>query len=243
MNPNQPTLSTSKPDCIGILGGMGPQAGLDLAQKILDETVSEFDQDHVPVLLWSRPGDVPDRSAFLFGEVGVNPAHAIVCSAHKHGRRGCVTVAGIACNTAHAPPIYSLVTDQLKTAAPDLVLVHLVDEVVNFLSSSPSPPQKVGILGTRGTYEFKLYEDPLRNAGIEPIIPDPEIRTGLVTDIIYHPITGVKAQSSPVHPDAQARLDDAIAHLQDKGAEAIVLGCTELPLALREDGHARSTTH
>ena len=62
---------------LGILGGMGPQAGLDLAQKLIAATRADNDQDHVPFVLFSLPGSVADRTAYLLGVSGTNPAYAI----------------------------------------------------------------------------------------------------------------------------------------------------------------------
>ena len=62
---------------IGIVGGAGPYAGLDLAQKILHQTVANSDQDYLPTLLISTPGLIEDRTDFLLGETEKNPAHAI----------------------------------------------------------------------------------------------------------------------------------------------------------------------
>ena len=59
---------------IGIVGGVGPYAGLDLQQKILEQTKATADQDHLGIISWSEPGIIPDRTAFLLGETPLNPA-------------------------------------------------------------------------------------------------------------------------------------------------------------------------
>ena len=87
---------------IGILGGMGPQAGVDLATKVISQTRAEKDQDHIPLMLIGDP-HVPDRTAFLFGRTDINPAHAMAKSVNMLIASGAQCV-GIACNTAHSPP-------------------------------------------------------------------------------------------------------------------------------------------
>ena len=89
---------------IGIVGGAGPYAGLDLAQKILEQTIAEKDQDYLPTLLISTPDKIEDRTRFLLGEITSNPAHSIfrnLCDLNTLG----ASVVGIPCNTAHAPAI------------------------------------------------------------------------------------------------------------------------------------------
>src|SRR5690606_41469903 len=98
---------------IGVIGGMGPYAGLDLVRKIFDHTAASRDQDHLPVALLSYPGRIRDRSLFLLRateeDSGVNPAEAIAGIALELDRLG-ATVAGIPSNTAHAPAILDVVT-------------------------------------------------------------------------------------------------------------------------------------
>ncbi|SVE21668.1 uncharacterized protein METZ01_LOCUS474522, partial [marine metagenome] len=62
---------------IGIVAGAGPYAGLDLAQKILQQTSAKIDQDYLPTISISTPADIADRTRFLLGQTTKNPAHAI----------------------------------------------------------------------------------------------------------------------------------------------------------------------
>jgi aspartate racemase len=85
---------------IGIVGGVGPLAGLDIFKKIIEETVATKDQEHVPVVLSSQPHRIADRTAFLLGKENQNPAIAlkdILLELDKAGAR----VAAIPCNTSH----------------------------------------------------------------------------------------------------------------------------------------------
>ena len=99
---------------IGILGGMGPQAGLDMAEKLIAMTQTQCDQDHIPFLLFSLPDTVPDRTLYLLGKNSDNPAYAIADQFEKMSKMG-VTLAVMACNTAHAPPIFDVVLQLLET--------------------------------------------------------------------------------------------------------------------------------
>ena len=76
-----PTASqqpTPQPAIIGIVGGVGPLAGLDLQAKIVAQTIAGRDQDHLPVVSLSWPGPIPDRTEYLLGRVAENPAQMCI---------------------------------------------------------------------------------------------------------------------------------------------------------------------
>lgn len=226
-------MPTKNKPLIGILGGMGPQAGLDLASKITSETRGDSDQDNVPVVVFSIPDNIPDRTEYLMGRSDADPSGEIARQLGIMARLG-VTNAAIACNTAHADPIFQTVSRILDEEGTTLTIHHLVDETIRFIRSEHPDISKVGILGTDGTYRLELYAKPLSEGGLVPVIPDPEVREKDVHDAIYNPATGIKAHSDPVTETARAQLLSAIEHLRIKGAELIILGCTELPLAIPE---------
>ena len=90
--------------CIGVVGGLGPYAGLDLVRKIFDRTRADHDQDHLPVMLYSFPGDIPVRPEFLLGLTRENPGEAIGDIMARMAEAG-ATIIGMPCNTAHSPRI------------------------------------------------------------------------------------------------------------------------------------------
>ena len=220
------------PPLIGILGGMGPAAGTDLVSRITEETDSTRDQDHCSVLLYSPPGEIPDRTTYLLGQSSSDPAAPIADALVRMAGAG-VTVATIACNTAHAEPILRAVRQRLKREAPDLDLIHLIDETIASLGEAAPGAGTIGILGTQGTYRFRLYEDRLRKAGFECVIPPREVREHLVHDAIYDRSFGIKANPRSVTAKARENIVSAVRVLRDRGADAVILGCTELPLAIR----------
>ena len=218
---------------IGILGGMGPQAGIDLATKIVSETDASIDQDHIPVILYGHPG-IPDRTAFLFGKTSLNPAIAIASGLEKLSLAG-ADVAGIACNTAHSPSIIGEVGRLLDEAGCDLKILHLIGETVRALTILLPNVKRVGVLGTKGTLKFRLYDDPLEEAGIAVIHPkDLDALNGAIFD----PEFGMKGFSSPVSQKARTSVLRAVDDVVEQGAEAVILGCTELPLAVSGDYRA-----
>ena len=218
---------------IGIIGGMGPQAGLDLMQKVLDATSAQTDQDHLPVALLSYPGAIPARSPFLAGRSDENPADAIAEVARRLDMIG-VTVAGIPCNTAHAPAIFDRILEHLRAAGCRLRLLHMIDEAVTSVARTSPDLKRVGVLSTAAVARLGLYRTRLEAAGFEPVLPEADVQERLVTPVIFDEGWGIKARSHPVTPQARQTLLEAVAHLADRGAEAVILGCTELPLAIPE---------
>jgi aspartate racemase len=228
--PNAPAASTFIAP-IGIVGGMGPHAGVLLTELILDSTDATMDQQHLPSILLSYPDRIPDRTRYLSGE-GADPAPAIVEIIVQLESLG-VRVAGLPCNTAHAPAIFDRVLDQIRARAPRIELLHLVHETVKAISSRAPAANRIGVLATLGTYASGLYDGVLQTFDYEAVLPDPEARKSLVHRALYDPVIGIKAHPSPVHPEALKLLDRAVEHLVDRGAEAVILGCTELSIAWR----------
>jgi len=217
---------------IGILGGMGPQAGLDLAEKLMRLTRTTRDQDHLPFILFSLPEMVSDRTGFLLGQQPANPAHAIADQFEKMAGTGC-TIAVMACNTAHAGPIFDVAMALLKERGTKLRILHMVRETVAYIAGSWPGIRRVGVLGTQGTYGTGLYDQALADAGLETLLPDAETRAR-VHDAIYSTEFGIKARPGVISEEAGKHVREALRRLLDLGAEAVILGCTELPLAVTE---------
>src|SRR5690554_3698735 len=97
---------------IGIVGGVGPYAGIDLLKNIYDNTIAKKDQDYLNALLFSLSSRILDRTEFLMGSIVGNPGHEIakiVVTLEKLG----VEVVGIPCNTAHSDRIFSVILEEL----------------------------------------------------------------------------------------------------------------------------------
>ena len=219
---------------IGILGGMGPQAGLDMAEKLIAMTRAECDQDHLSFVLFSMPEILPDRTDFLLGKTDTNPAQEIANQFEKMAGMG-VTIAVMACNTAHAGPIFDTALEILRTKQVKLQILHLIDETINYIKSRYPQVRRVGLLATQGTYKTRLYDQALETAGLQAVIPDEHVRVNDVHAALYGPSSGIKTCDGPVTVEAMERVHSAIEHVNQLGAEVVILGCTELPLAVKED--------
>jgi aspartate racemase len=211
---------------IGIVGGVGPFAGLDLNTKIFAQTIAQQDQDHLEVYLLSRSAAIPDRTGFLSGNTTENPAGQIVETIKKLASIG-AQVIGIPCNTSHSPRIFEAITRDINKLP--IKLLHMIEEVGSYISKKYPDKKKCGLLATLGTYNSGIYAQCLALKGLEVVLPSKETQAS-VHDAIYNAQYGIKAVSQPVSSQAKAQLDKAMAELRANGAELIILGCTELSL-------------
>jgi len=224
-------------NAIGVLGGLGPYAGLDLVRELFDQTDASRDQEHLPVTLISYPARIPDRSTWIADHAAPNPVPAMLEILRRLDDAGCA-VAGVPCNTAHAPALYDLLVDTLAAEGRSLRVIHIVDAIVDHVREIAPGVERVGVLATDASLEARLHEIGLEEAGMDALSPDAAIQSRLVQPSIFDGDWGLKAHSSPPHPRARAALLEAVEHLVARGAGAVVLGCTELPLAVPEAVHA-----
>ncbi len=197
---------------IGIIGGMGPMATLDLFRKVLDSTDAHSDAEHIRLYMDCHTG-IPDRTkAILAG--GESPVPYIVESAKKLAAIGAELLL-IPCNTSH------YFYDEIATASPVPVL-HMIRETADALKRKGVAC--VGLLATDGTVKAGVYQKELEQAGIRTVCPDDEGQREVMR-LIYD---GVKAGAD--HFDT-ALLTQTLQRMREAGAERIVLGCTELPIA------------
>lgn len=215
---------------IGIVGGIGSYAGIDLIKKIYDLTNAPSDQDHLPIAMISEPSKIVDRTKYLLGETDVNPGYAIAEIISTLVSSG-AEVIGIPCNTAHAKPIYNAINQNIPSSC---TLVHLIEEVGIYLSNNYPEINCVGILGTTGTISSKIYPKVLEKYKIDVLEPSEDIQNLLVQPSIYDKEYGIKAFSNPIDSKAKSNLLAAATGLSRRGAQAVILGCTEIPLALTE---------
>ncbi len=227
----------SQKNIIGIVGGMGPVAGVDLASKVISQTVASTDQDHLPLMLYSFPEEIGDRTEYILGHMKeavpetTNPGLAIARILLKMEQAG-VTVAGMACNSAHAPGIFDRITSELEANRSRISLLHMVREVGWHILYQHAGIRKAGIVGTTGTRTSKLY-NLLEEFGMEVVDVTDEEQIRLQS-AIYDPKFGIKSSSDGTSSKAVEILTETCRSLRKRGTELIVFGCTEFPLAYQE---------
>lgn len=222
-------MNTVRNKTIGIVGGMGPQAGVALLNSITCNTQAARDQDHLPAILMSFPGEVEDRTLYLEDSVGVNPAYSIANIIRKLEAAG-AEVVGIACNTSHAPRIFNVITEELKTAGCHVKLMNMPFETCRYIRDHYPHAVNVGVLSTNGTYRSGIYNKLLHEMEFEVIIPDPEFQNDVIHAMVYDAEFGIKANAGCITNEVNALMKKAISFFRERGADAIVLGCTEFSL-------------
>jgi len=215
---------------IGIVGGVGPFAGLDLTTKIFTQTLAGRDQEHLPVALLSVPGRIADRTRYLLGRVKDNPASAVTDIILQLEKMG-ATVVGIPCNTMHADPIFGVIEKNLQEKGSSIRLLNMISEVASFIATEFQGLEKIGILSTTGTWETGIYGRALEGNGLIPVSPLQDAQQQIHA-AVYDGSYGIKARSHPVTQQARNQLVRGTRHLKDRGAQAIILGCTEISYAL-----------
>lgn len=209
------------PLLIGVLGGMGPLAAVDLMQKMIEETAAASDQEQIPVVCWNVP-QIPDRQAALAG-TGVSPLAAMQAGIAALNVAGATRIV-IACNTAH----YWFDALAAVSAAP---LLHIADATLDQLSAqAPAGLTTVGLLATTGTIDADLYQSRLAARGLTCILNTPEEQRDLFTRGCYAIKRGRMDEGATL-------LDAAATCLTGRGAQRLLLACTEVPIALL---HGRS---
>lgn len=199
---------------IGILGGMGPLATADLFCKLVRLTDAACDNDHIRVYIDDN-ASIPDRTAAILSG-GPDPMPAMTESLRKLEScgAGCIIMP---CNTAH----YFLPRLQALTKVPFLSMLEATAKAcrVQF------PGKTAAVLATRGTLAAGLYQDALAAEQVPFLIPGVQEQDALMR-VIYD---GVKAGAAP---DAyRADMTAVMSRLSAQGADYLILGCTELPLA------------
>ncbi len=201
---------------IGVLGGMGPWATLDFFEKILRLTPAKTDQEHLRVIIDNNP-KIPDRSPAIAG-TGEDPTPALVAGARILQQAGADVIV-IPCNTAHY--FYERVQN-----AVSIPVLHIMEEVVSTAREEVPSARVLGILATAAAVSSGLYARACARKGIEVVNPDPAGQ-----QVVNRAIYGVKG--GQMGPEITAGLKKIADGLVGRGAQALVLGCTELPFVLK----------
>lgn len=204
-------MTLVKRQVLGVLGGMGPMATVDFLCKLTRATPATCDQEHIPLVVHFS-SQTPDRSDALIG-AGPSPLPSLIESARmieRSGARGLV----MPCNTAHA--WYAELANAIQ-----IPLLHIVDAAVEQLPHNLRS-QPVGLLATRGTLDSGIYVE--RHPNMQWVQPSAQ-------EVEQFVMPAIRSVKSGDLLRARILLDKAVHSLMAQGARAIVLGCTELPLA------------
>jgi aspartate racemase len=200
---------------VGILGGMGPEATVDFMAKVIALTPADKDQDHVRMLVDHNP-KVPNRQAAILSN-GQDPRPTLALMAQGLQEAGADFLV-VPCNTAY-------VFQDAITTATTIPLISIIDVTIEAISEARPDVSSVGVLATDGCLRAGIYQQSLADAGLQAVLPTDDELTELM-----RLVDGVKAgiKGAPVSEAMQALANS----LEARGAQAIIAGCTEIPLVL-----------
>jgi len=148
---------------LGVIGGMGPMATVDFFKKVVLLTKAETDQDHIHIII-DNDTSVPDRSGYINNKNSINPYYELHKSAKRLEQLNVKCIA-IPCNTAHY--FYDQLSNKIST--PILNMIEIAVEVV--MKGFPNIT-KIGLMGTKGTCNSRIYHTIFSKYNIEIETPD-----------------------------------------------------------------------
>jgi len=196
----------------GILGGMGPEATVDLMRRVIKNTPAQDDIDHVHCIVDNNP-KVPSRIKALVEGSGETPAPVMVEMARRLEKAGADFLC-IACNTAHH--YYPDVQEAVQ-----IPVLNMIALAVDAAHKADPAARAFGILCSPGTRTTKIYTNILQEYGLEAIYPDPDVEAALLAVI-------KDVKKGNTSREVKDRLAAIVRHMQGKGVSTAIAGCTEL---------------
>jgi len=202
---------------LGILGGMGPLATCDLFRKVVENTRAGCDNDHIHIIIDNNSA-IPDRTAAILNG-GADPLPQMRASLQRLTDAGADVVI-MGCNTAHY--FYDALGECCTVER-----LNMLYETMAYLKAQGI--KKAGLLASSGTVQSGIYAKAAEKYGIELLTPQDEAQEA-VMGVIYD---GVKAGVADYDTTT---FKAVVSNLTKAGAETMILGCTELPLAMEMYG-------
>jgi len=241
---------------VALIGGAGPDAAIDLQMKLSCSMKKKlnisFDQEHYRVIIDNNT-DLPNRDEALLSG-GSCPLLAYIDSAKKLEEMG-GDILVIPCNAAHA------YFDDIQRVT-SMKMINMIEETASFLYNYNSGIKKVGLLSTSATRQKGLYHKAFDKYKVEVVELDLIHQNNIIQAIygikagfidnkqpldtlsknklynIYQRVSEIKSNASIKHP--QNLLLSAIKYFEQLGIDAVILGCTEIPLALNRKEYVGS---
>jgi aspartate racemase len=203
---------------IGILGGMGPSASADLYFRVIKYSQGKYntvqDYEYPPVFMVSLALDGFDET----GITDENLVKSQLIEAVKKLEAAGADFIVIACNTVH------IFYDQMQ-AAVKIPILNIVEETKKKILEIGF--KKVGLFSSESTNKLELYQNIFNKSGMEVISANDE-QQKILNNVIENVMGGKQGA------DDVKVLKEIADDFQKKGAEAIVIGCTEIPLAINQ---------
>lgn len=201
---------------LGVIGGLGPMATAFFMQMVIEMTKADTDQEHIEMLIHNCPS-IPDRTNYILGKSSENPGKPMAAIGKKLADNGADVIA-IPCITANY--FYGELAREIPVP-----IINIIEETTGYLTERKV--KTVGLMATDGTVESGLFQSSLQAAGVEVVLPGEDGQQD-VMHLIYR---NVKA----TRPAEMDRFERVSKELKDKGAQVIILGCTELSMIRRDE--------
>ena len=217
----EPATRLPKPFKLGLIGGLGPAATVDLFDKIVKATPAKNDQEHFKLVIEENP-QIPDRTACLLEE-GTDPTLAMYNCAKRLQNDGCDAIL-IPCNTAHAflPRLLRGLT---------VPFIDMQETMLNKIKDEFGENARIGLMATTGTIRTGIYSQKAQKMGLKIFTPQPQYQERVMA-AIYGP-KGAKAgyTDGVCYEDLYAAAEHLVSEYD---CNVLILGCTELPLIFHE---------
>lgn len=204
---------------IGILGGMGPEATADFFLKVIKATPAKKDQDHLRIIIDNNP-KIPNRTLAILGK-GKSPLKQLQETLHNLEKAGAEIIA-MPCSTAHH--YYSELQE-----STNIPIINMISETVAYIYQNFPDIKKIGLLASTGTIKAGIYHKAITKMGV--ITPDEDAQEKVMNAIYGE--RGIKAGYTRGNP--RSDILEVAEVLINKGAEAIIIGCTDIPLVLSQE--------
>lgn len=206
---------TANRKVLGVLGGLGPLATAYFLELLINMTDAKTDQEHLDMIIYNTPS-IPDRTAHILDSAAPDPLPEMLTVGRALVQQGVHCIA-IPCMTAHY--FFSQLESGIRVP-----LINSIEETVNHLKINSV--KKVGIMATDGSIQTGIFQQELLRQGLIPIVPEPTVQKDIMHLIYQNVKSGVPAEMD--------KFSAAAEHLRQQGAQAIILGCTELSLLKRD---------
>lgn len=210
----QENSRASREKIVGIIGGMGPEATVDLMSRVIKATSARDDIDHIRMLVDNNP-KVPSRIRALIEKNGESPLECLQDMARRLEGWG-VDFLAIPCNTAH---YYHHGVQQ----AVRIPLLDMIGLSVDYITSQTPDLKTVGLLSSSAVFDLGLYKERFADVGVNLMVMDPDDQKKVMAAIR-------KIKTSSYGPEVVRVIQEVADNLARQGAQALLIACTELSI-------------
>ncbi len=199
---------------VGIIGGMGPEATIDLMQRLIRLTPAADDIDHIHIIVDNDP-KIPSRIKAIVDGGGKSPLQHLINMARRLESFGADFLV-LPCNTAHY--YYPALQDSVH-----IPVLNMIELTVNALIQRLPLARSVGLLASDAIGITGLYDTCLEKYALRSVYPQPHEQQRLM-----QVIKDVKAGNTG--DGVRKVFEEVVANITAGGAEVIVIACTELSI-------------